>query len=132
MSKRHGGRQQRLRGILLPAGNAPEAGVVDGVEIIPVRNPIEAASFMSGALDIQPYVTDVRAIYETGRGKTPDLTDVKGQAHVKRAMTVAAAGGHNMFRLWRQYQLFGGGLRLGSGQYLFRKRLIYNGLRTRG
>jgi len=94
-----GAREQRLRGILVPSANAPEAGVVDGVEVIPVHTLDEAAAFMSAQTDIEPYVTDVASIFESSRHDMRDLSEVKGQAHVKRAMTVAAAGGHNMLMI---------------------------------
>jgi len=94
-----GAREQGLRGIVLPADNAPEAGVVEGVEAIPAHNLNEAVSFMAGATEISPYVTDVKSIYESARKEAPDLTEVKGQAHVKRALTVAAAGGHNLLMI---------------------------------
>ncbi len=85
-----------LRGIVLPAMNAEEAGIVPGIEVIPVNNLIEAADFLSGRTEITPHVTDVEAAYHEAAAHMPDLSDVKGQAHVKRALTVAAAGGHNL------------------------------------
>ncbi len=89
-------RDQGLRGIVVPMANAEEAGVVQGVEAIPVRTLDEAAAFMSGTSMIQPYVTDVRGLLDTARRQVPDLNEVKGQEHVKRALTVVAAGGHNL------------------------------------
>jgi len=94
-----GARQEKLRGILVPAANATEAGVVESVDVIPVSTLNEAAAFMSGRADIKPHRTDVRSIFETARRDMPDLSEVKGQAHVKRAMTVAAAGGHNLLMI---------------------------------
>lgn len=94
-----GARQEKLKGILVPSANATEAGVVEGVEVIPVANLNEAAAFMGGSSDITPHRTDVRAIFENARGDVADLSEVKGQAHVKRAMTVAAAGGHNLLMI---------------------------------
>ena len=94
-----GARDHQLRGIVLPEANAPEAGVVREVEVIPVTNLDEAAAFMSGKTDITPYVSDIKTLFEAARGHAPDLTDVKGQAHVKRALTVTAAGGHNLLMI---------------------------------
>ena len=94
-----GARDQGLQGILLPEPNAHEAGVVQGVAAIPVRTLDEAAAFMSGALEIVPCETDFATVLDRSHRDDPDLSDVKGQAHVKRAMTVAAAGGHNLLMI---------------------------------
>lgn len=89
-------REKGLKGIVLPRPNAEEAGVARGVEVIPVDNLNEAAAFICGHRDVAPFVTNLAAVYERAREEAPDLTEVKGQAHVKRALTVAAAGGHNL------------------------------------
>ncbi len=92
-------RDQGLRGILLPEANAEEAGVVPGVEVIPVATLNDAVGFMSGQVDVKAHTTDIQAIFDKARANALDLTEVKGQAHVKRAMTVAAAGGHNLLMI---------------------------------
>ena len=89
-------RDQGMRGIVLPRENATEAGIVPDMEVIPVATLQEAAAFMSAQQDIEPYVTDVERIFQEERRHVPDLSDVKGQAHVKRALTIAAAGNHNL------------------------------------
>jgi magnesium chelatase family protein len=94
-----GAKAQGLEGILLPAANAAEAGVVEGVDVIPVNTLDEAAAFMAGKKDIAPHVTDVSSLFKRTSQDVPDLSEVKGQAHVKRAMTVAAAGGHNLLMI---------------------------------
>jgi magnesium chelatase family protein len=93
-------RDQGIRGVLVPAENADEAGVVSGVEVIPVSTVNEAAAFLSGVRDIETHRVDVRTLFAASRNHAPDLNEVKGQAHVKRALTVAAAGGHNLLTLY--------------------------------
>ncbi|MBN2310588.1 MAG: YifB family Mg chelatase-like AAA ATPase [Candidatus Hydrogenedentes bacterium] len=88
-----------LRGILVPEANAEEAGVVPDVEVIPAPTLTEAVAFMTGAQDIAPHRTDLSDVFDEARAAAPDLTEVKGQAHVKRALTVAAAGGHNLLMI---------------------------------
>ena len=92
-------RDQKLRGILVPQENVREAGVVPGIDAIGVSTLQEAAAFMSGENEITPFVTDVQGEFAKQDQATLDLCDVKGQAHVKRALTVAAAGGHNMLMI---------------------------------
>ena len=87
------------RGILLPRDNAEEAGVVQGVEILPVGCLNEAVDFLNGEAVVLPYHTDTEKLFSNSGHILPDLSEVKGQAHVKRALTVAAAGGHNLLTL---------------------------------
>ena len=92
-------RDRGLRGIVLPVANAEEAGVVPGVEVIPAVTLTDAVAFMSGTQEILPFRTDMQSVLAQAHHNIPDLTEVKGQAHVKRALTVAAAGGHNLLMI---------------------------------
>ncbi len=92
-------RNSGLRGLVLPEANAAEAAVVQGVEILPVASLDEAAQFFNGTRTIAPHTVDVTGLFQKGRAQVRDLTEVKGQAHVKRALTVAAAGGHNLLMI---------------------------------
>jgi magnesium chelatase family protein len=84
------------RGILVPAENAAEAAVVSGLDVIPVQNLREAAYFLEGALDLAPLRVDIRALFAQPPNEDVDLADVRGQESVKRALEIAAAGGHNL------------------------------------
>ena len=85
-----------IKGIILSVENAQEASVVRGVDIIPVRHFSDVVEFLSGRMEINPVQANMNDVFHQEVRERLDLSEVMGQEHAKRALEIAAAGGHNI------------------------------------
>ncbi len=95
-------KEKRLGTVFVPEVDAPEAALIDGVNVIPVKHLSDLVVFLRGLLQIEPLAFNQGAGFEIP-ALSLDFSEIRGQEHVRRGLEVAVAGGHNMITSGTEY-----------------------------